>query len=104
MTKAILITMVMSFFTANGFAMEKVAVWKANPNATLRGVETFNGDVFKARQLKLSSRKKVRELFAHNEIELMSGQIIYPEEIQNVFLASRGLFKGRVEKAPHHDD
>jgi hypothetical protein len=70
-----------------------------------KGMETWNGDKISLRHVKKLNNKKNKmvEVLRRAQIELTSGDIIYPEEVRFV-LISKGYFRTQKERVPHNDD
>ena len=70
-----------------------------------KAMETWDGDKVSLRRIKKVYGKKhnMVEVLRRAQIELTSGNIIYPEEVRYVII-SKGFFRSQKEKVPHNDD
>jgi hypothetical protein len=81
----------------------KVATSKSLKKA--KAMETWDGDKVSLRRVKRVYGKKhnMVEVLKRAQIELTTGDIIYPEEVRFV-LVSKGWFRSSKERVPHNDD
>ncbi|MDC1174853.1 hypothetical protein OAT67_05725 [Bacteriovoracaceae bacterium] len=106
----LLMTLIMTPY-AQGFdlyknieKLEKVEVKKVKANTRAVGFETFRGEVMSLRDVKKKwfKKKTLKEVLSREEIELVNGQILYPEEVEFGLVINTRL--GDKNRAPHGDD
>jgi hypothetical protein len=88
-------------------AQDKVSIKMASSSSMkkAKGMETWDGDKVSLRRIKKVYGKKhnMVEVLKRAQIELTSGDIVYPEEVKYV-LVSKGFFRTSKERVPHNDD
>jgi hypothetical protein len=83
-------------------AVEKVAAQKAPAHAEVDSLELYDGDQISVVQIRTHSNRAGAILGA-SQIELTSGEIIYPEEVR--FAVVRGISdKNPHQKNPHQQN
>ncbi|MBT7610267.1 MAG: hypothetical protein HN576_10955 [Bacteriovoracaceae bacterium] len=70
-----------------------------------KAMETWDGDKVSLWRIKKMYGKKhnMVEVLKRAQIELTSGDIVYPEEVRFV-IVSKGFFRSKKERVPHSDD
>ncbi|MCP4912862.1 MAG: hypothetical protein GY909_07065 [Oligoflexia bacterium] len=110
---ALLMTLLMTPY-AQGFDLyknidqvEKVEVKKVKASTRAVGFETFAGDVLSLQDVKKKwfKKKTLKEVLSRTEIELINGQIIYPEEVEFGLVPANVLRRlGNKDRAPKEDE
>ncbi|MCO4794310.1 MAG: hypothetical protein KC493_11385 [Bacteriovoracaceae bacterium] len=81
---------------------KKVSVEKAaKTSKKVKGFETYRGEKFSLNKVRGRSHSIVEVLKRH-QIEMISGEIVYPEEVEFVLVPSN--VRAPKSRAPHTDD
>ena len=88
-------------------SQEKLSIKVASSSSMkkAKAMETWDGDKVSLRRIKRKYGKKhnMVEVLKRAQIELTSGDIVYPEEVRFV-IVSKGFFRSKKERVPHSDD
>ena len=92
--------------------IEKIKVAQVSPATKAAGFKTYEGKLLKTKDLQLTNRKVIQaqKVMKEDFIEMESGEIYYPEEIEFVYSVKGGKFPSTFkapkeeEKAPQDND
>ena len=105
-----LLTYILIAFTLI-FAEDALAGEKVLKTATAKSIkkaksmETWDGEKISLKKVKSirGKKKDMLEVLRRAQIELVTGDVIYPEEVQYV-IVPKGIFRSSKERVPHNDD
>lgn len=94
-------------FAEEALAGEKAVLKTATATSIkkAKAMETWEGHKISLNKVKAikGKSKDMLEVLRRAQIELVTGDIIYPEEVQYV-IVPRGTFRSSKERVPHNDD
>jgi len=111
LVKVLLVVMV-SFLSVQGSyasglksagKMKKVSTEQVTKKTKALGLETYEGRTIDINSVKkrFFKKKTVAEILNRAQIELKSGEIVYPEEVQFALVPKNGRYPKELVKAPH---
>ena len=83
--------------------MVKVSTEQVTKKTKALGLETYEGRTIDLDSVKkrFFRKKTVAEILNRAQIELKSGEIVYPEEVQFALVPKNGRYPKEFDKAPH---
>ena len=86
---------------------EKAVLKTATPQSIAKAkvMETWEGTKISLKKVKSikGKKKNMLEVLRRAQIELVTGEVIYPEEVQYVII-QKSFFRSSKERVPHNDD
>lgn len=81
---------------------KKVKVTKAGKASDAKGFETYHGKKFSLKNIR-GRNESIVEVLRRHQIEMTSGEIVYPEEVEFVLVPNQAMNNPKA-RAPHGDE